>query len=259
MARLIAPREIPDTWIPETSKEYGVFKYATQENEQLVREIRKHTQVHPGDLILDVGGRDGNVAFALQDPKWVDIVDPDPTVRLLQKPRMFWNKKVQEVEFDPGENYKIIIACHVLGYLGLQDVQEEIIQFLLSKLVDNGTLVLFYNTNQGYMRELLEYSRHIMPVVHHDYFDEGILGRLHSHKYTIKQLDTAFKVDHASFEDLARCIWILFGAFSSDIDGCARKFLPKLENDLIEPSFMIDERMTFVTKKPEATRYPSLG
>jgi hypothetical protein len=249
---------IQKTWIPEGTREYEVFKHVTQENAQLVSEIKRHIEILPGDLILDVGGRDGNVAFDLQEPKWVDIVDPDPTIRLLKKPRKFWNEKVQNVEFSPEEKYKVIIACHVLGYLGLQEVQRDVIEKLLAQLVEGGTLVLFYNTNQGYMGDLLEYSRHIMPMGHYDYFNELLLDNNRNPRYDIKHLDTAFRLEYESFEDLARCTWFLFGAINSDIDACASNFLPKLKNDLLEPIFMIDERMVFITKKPEMISYPTI-
>lgn len=250
---------IQKTWIPEGSKEYSTFKLITQENEKLAEVIKKHINIKPGDLVLDVGGRDGNVAYALQKPEWVHIVDPDPTIRLLKKPGKFWNEKVQNVQFNPKTKYKLIICCHVLGYLGLQEAQEEAIKKLTELLEVGGALVLFYNTNTGYMRDLLDYSRHILPLGHYDYFNEDILQRYRTHRYAIKQLDVSFPLKYGTFADLSRCGWFLFGAMDSDIASAAKKFLPKLKKDLLEPTLVIEERILFLCRQHERIFIPALG
>jgi len=255
----IAPEDfIQKTWIPEGSKEYSIFKLITQENKKLVEVIKKHVKIKAGDLVLDVGGRDGNVAFEIQKPEYVHIVDPDPTVRLVKKPSKFWNEKVQNVDFDPKVKYKLIICCHVLGYLGLQDAQRETTKKLIDLLDVGGTLILFYNTNTGYIGELIDYSKHVLSMGHYDYFEEDILRNYRTHRYDIKQLDVAFPLNYKSFDELARCCWFLFGAMDPNIEKSAKKFLPKLENDLIEPSFTIEERIVFVAKKQKTLALPSI-
>jgi hypothetical protein len=248
---------IQKTWVPEGTAEYRQFKHVTQENRKLVEVIKRHVELKPGDLVLDVGGHDGNVAFAVQDPKWVHIVDPDPTVRLLQKPGQFWNHKIQDIAFGKREKYKLIICCHVLGYLGLQGVQADVLRMLTDALTEDGTLVLFYNTNEGYMGSLLRYSQHVLPMGHFDHFDESLLKPYRTLRFDIKQFDTAFYVAYKSFEKLARCCWFLFGAIDPDIGSCARRFLPKLRAELAEPSFIIDERMLIIKKKRVAFHNPT--
>lgn len=250
---------IQKTWIPEGSKEYALFKLKTQENKKLIDVIKKHADIGPDDLILDVGGRDGNVAFEIQRPERVHIIDPDPRIKPLKEPAKFWNEKVQDVKFDNGVKYKLIICCHVLGYLGLQEAQKEMTRKLVSLLdPDGGTLVLFYNANIGYMKELLDYSLHVLPRGHYDYFDEDILRRYRVPGYEIKKLDVSFPLEYPNFEDLARCCWFLFGAIDSDIGEKARRFLPKLQNDLAEPTFVIDERIMFVRRKIENIKLPTI-
>jgi hypothetical protein len=254
--RIHAHDVIQKTWVPEGTAEYRQFKHVTQENALLVAAIKRHVEIKDGDLVLDVGGHDGNVAFAVQKPQWVHVVDPDPTVRLLQKPSRFWNQKVQEVRFGK-QKYKLIICCHVLGYLGLQGAQERVLQTLTELLADGGTLVLFYNTNEGYMRSLLDYSKHVLPMGHFDHFDEALLKPYRTPRFEIKQLDAAFYVKYAAFETLARCCWFLFGAIDPDIGSCAKRFLPKLEAELQEPCFVIDERMLFITKRRAVHHSPT--
>lgn len=240
---------IQKTWFPEGSREYHRFKLVTRENRKLVEILRKRVALRPGELVLDVGGRDGNVAFAVQKPQWVHIVDPDPKVRPLKRPGQFWREKIQNVQFEQGVKYKLIICCHVLGYLSLESAQKDVLDKLVHMLTDDGTLVLFYNTNEGYMASLLEYSTHVLSARHFDYFDEKLLRPYRTVGYDIKQVDTAFDVAYKTFDALARCCWFLFGAMDPDITGSARRFLPKLTNELSEPGFIINERVMLIRPK----------
>ena len=254
----IAARDIiQKTWIPEGSVEYDIFKLKTLENDDLVRIIKKHVPLLPDDYVLDVGGRDGNVAFQVQSADHVDIVDPDPFIKPLQEPNTFWRNKVQQVQFPSDRKYKLIICCHVMGYLGLQRTQKEVVEKLVDLLEEDGVLLLFYNTNHGYMGELLEYSRHIQ-FGHYDYFDVDILEEYKTPDYGIKHLDRSYTLDYGDFMALARMCWFLFGAMEIDVDKVAEKFLPKLTYDLLEPTFEIDERMTFITKRQSEILFPTL-
>jgi len=248
---------IQKTWIPEGSVEYNIFKLKTLENDDLVRVIKKHVRLGPDDYVLDVGGRDGNVAFRVQDASHVDIVDPDPFITPRQTPRTFWRQKVQHVEFEPNRKYKLIICCHVMGYLGLQRTQKEVVEKLVNQLEEGGTLLLFYNTNMGYMQELLQFSKQFM-YGHYDYFDTIILEEYKTPDFQIKHLDASYTLDHKDFMALARMCWFLFGAMEIDVDAVAGKFLPKLTYDLIEPTFEIGERMTFITKQASEILFPTL-
>ncbi|MCE9541516.1 class I SAM-dependent methyltransferase [Candidatus Kaiserbacteria bacterium] len=245
--RIEGPDAIQKTWHPKGAAEYDIFKLRTQENEWLIRAIKKHVTLKRGDLVLDVGGRDGNVAFALQKAPQVHIIDPDPRIRPLKRPGRFWRMKIQDVEFDPVVKYKLIICCHVLGYLSLQGADKQVLKKLTDQLEIGGTLVLFYNTNDGYMSSLLEYSRHILPRRHFDEFDELLL-RPYEINHDIKQLDTSFDLAYRDFPALARCCWFLFGAVDRNIDECARRFLPKLRDDLAQPLFPIGERCKLIRK-----------
>ena len=255
--KILARDIIQKTWIPEGSVEYDIFKLKTRENDDLVHVIKKHVQLGPNDWVLDVGGRDGNVTFRVQDASHVDIVDPDPFIQPLQEPNRFWRDKVQHVEFDPERKYKLIICCHVMGYLGLQGTQEVVVEKLLEQLVEGGVLLLFYNTNHGYMQELLQYSRHIQ-FGHYDYFDTSILQAYKTPDFDIKHLDRSYTLDYGDWLKLARMCWFLFGAMEIDVDSVAKKFLPKLTYDLVEPTFEIDERMTLITRRASEILFPTL-
>jgi hypothetical protein len=257
VTKILARDAIQKTWIPEGSTEYDIFKLKTRENDDLVRIIKKHTVLEPDDLVLDVGGRDGNVAFRVTEPTSIDIIDPDPFITPLKKPANFWRGKVQYVVFDPARKYKLIICCHVMGYLGLQSVQKGVVEKLVEQLEEGGVLLLFYNTNHGYMAELLQYSRHIQ-FGHYDYFDTDILEEYKTPDFGIKHLDRSYTLDYGDWMALARMCWFLFGAMEIDVDSVAKKFLPKLQYDLVEPTFEIDERITFITKRANGILFPTL-
>jgi len=255
--KAVACDVIQKTWTPEGSAEYGLFKLKTLENDDLVRVIKKHITLAEGDLVLDVGGRDGTVAFQLTEATCVDIIDPDPSILPLQAPHHFWRDRVQQVEFDPARKYKLIICCHVMGYLGLQNVQKAVMEKLIEQLTEGGTLLLFYNTNEGYMGQLEQFSHHIQ-YTHYDYFDEAILGGYRTPDFEIKQLDVSYTLDCVDWLALGRMCWFLFGTMAMEVDAVARLFLPKLQHDLLEPTFEISERMTFITKRQNEILFPTL-
>ncbi len=235
------------TWIPEGTEEYKVFKLTTQENHYLVTLLKKVVPVKPKEFILDVGGREGDIGVELQAPEHLHLVDPDPILKLPFAPGKYWNERIQDIELK--DKYRLIICCHVLGYLGTQHVQDKVFRDLLKALAPGGTLALFYNTNTGYMGELLRFTGEILLDGHYDHFDEELLSELDPSEYTFSHKDVSFRLDYPSYEGLARCCWFLFGAKDQNIDGVAAKFLPKLKAELKEPTFDIDERVTLITRK----------
>lgn len=234
------------TWIPEGTREYQIFKLITLENRFLAKVLKEKFPLTPGELLLDVGGREGDIGLELQAPEYFHLVDPDPTLKLSFKPGKYWDERIQDIKLT--DQYKLIVCSHVLGYLGTQHVQDVVFHQLVDALTPGGTLALFYNTNEGYTGELLKFSKEILLDGHYDYFDENLLSKLDSSKYSISHQDISFELEYDSWEDLARCGWFLYGAKDQDIDGVAAKFLPKLKEDLQKPSFAISERVTFVTR-----------
>ena len=186
------------------------------------------------------------MGLELQNPRYFHLIDPDPTLRLPFIPGKFWNERIQDIHLD--DKYKFIICCHVLGYLGTQNAQDKVFRDLISALAPGGTLVLFYNTNRGYMSELLHFSKEIISEGHYDYFDEKLLDELDGSSFKVSHQDVSFDLEYESYEDLARCCWFLFGARDQNIEAVAGRFLPKLKDDLPKPSFKIQERATFITR-----------
>lgn len=237
---------VQKTWIPEGTVEYKNFKFVTQENKFLASLLKGKFNLKDGDLLLDVGGREGDISIQVQKPEYMHIVDPDPTLVLPFTPAKFIQSKIQDVDLSSFK-YKLIICSHVLGYLGNQHAQEKVFKDLLTLLNNGGTLVLFYNRNTAYMKDLLQFSKQNISDGHHDYFDESLLEKV-SKDFEISHTDVSFSLDYSSHEELARCCWFLFGAMDQDIPKIANLFLPKLKQDLKEPNFEIEERVTFITK-----------
>src|SRR5436309_941144 len=86
------------TWIPEGTEEYKTFKLTTLENRYLAMFLKKKVLLKPGELILDVGGREGDIGLELTPPEYFDLVDPDPTLTLPFTPRKFWNERIQDIK-----------------------------------------------------------------------------------------------------------------------------------------------------------------
>ncbi len=236
------------TWIPEGTIEYDQFKCITGENEWLGKFLRSHLHLRPGNLVLDVGGRKGDIALAVQSAEFIHIVDPDPTLRHSVQFGRFIKQCIQDVRL--SDQYSLIICSHVLGYLGLQQSQDQVFQTLMKSVAPGGTLALFYNTNTGYMNELLEFSKKPTIRGHYDYFNEVLMGTLDPKEFRISSEDKTFQLNYPSFDALARCCWFLFGAMDQDIPRVAAHFLPKLRKDLSAPAFSIEERVTLIQRIP---------
>src|ERR1700674_5445783 len=143
------------TWVPEGTLEYLIFKSLTGETLYLADLLKAKFPLKRDELVLDVGGREGDISYSVQQPDFVHIVDPDPRIAVPPALGHFWNRKIQQVELRPS-TYNLIICSHVLGYLGRQNVQRDVIGRLLSALAPGGSLVLFYNRNTSLMGDLLQ-------------------------------------------------------------------------------------------------------
>ena len=235
------------TWVPEGMAEYRIFKQITGENIAISHFLKSELEIGCDDIVLDVGGRDGEISYSLQTEDRVHIVDPDPSMAPAPQPAKFWNERIQDVNLN-GLTYSAILCCHVLGYLGLQNAQKEVVVSLIERLDPGGTLVLFYNVNDGYMGELLDFSRRIIVNGHYDFFDESILNGIDPKRYTITARDITFDICYDDYEAMARCCWFLFGSLDQDIDSVEKLFLPKLRRDLIAPRFPINQRITLIQR-----------
>lgn len=237
------------TWTPEGKKEYAFFKLITQENIYLSQYLKHEFPLKEGDLVLDVGGRQGDIAFSIQEPKYVHIVDPDPTFEIKVQPGKFLRCRIQDANL--GETrYKMIIASHVWGYLGFQDVQKRIFEDLMENhLEKGGVFILFYNANSDYMKDLLEFAKENLTLGHFDYFDESLLGKYRNDlSFDIMVENASFDLDYDSWEELSKACWFLFGARDQDIEEISNLFLPKIKKDLDRPSFSIGERLTVIKR-----------
>lgn len=235
------------TWIPEGTREYFAFKQVTQENRYLAKFIASTFRLRECDLVLDVGGRQGDIAYAIQHPSQVHIVDPDPTIVLTPPPGQFWRCRIQDADVLQS-SYNLIICSHVLGYLSKNNDQWQVIDKLRNALAPGGSLVLFYNRNTGYMGELLKYSAEHFDEGHYDYFDENIFDKIPSAEFHISYSNVWFQAAYENLTELSRACWFLFGATNQDISGVAEIFHSKLLADKMPSQLAIEQRIVCIKK-----------
>jgi len=200
----------------ENTPEYRSFKKASNEDNVLINYLSNHLSISDDTKILDVGGREGYISLSLQSPENVTIVENDPDVVIPKAPVTYFQKSIQDMEFN-SESFDVIILSHVLGILGRQGSQEEMIKKSYLWLKKGGSLVLFYNTNTGYMGELLKFSKANLKKLRYDYFDEKILSFLKNTKILEKKVVTPIQYD--SFEELGQACWYLFSACDDEADS----------------------------------------
>jgi hypothetical protein len=231
---------IQKTWTVEGTREYRSFKRITRENQYLAKFISDNVHI-PSGRVLDVGGREGSISLRVSSPTLVDIVDPDPAIRL-RPPARYIQRRIQEYDLTSSE-YALIICSHVLGYLAREKVQSKVLKGILASLAPNASCLLFYNTNHGYMADLLRFSRRHIENGHFDYFDESIIHNVDQNRFRITQTDVAFPLYCPSYYLLGRACWFLFGNILNNIDKVAKLFEEKIRRDLVAPSFGIDQRI----------------
>jgi hypothetical protein len=228
------------TWTVEGTKEYHSFKQITRENSYLAKFIRDNVEIPPG-RVLDIGGREGSISFNVSSPSLVDIVDPDPTIRL-DPPATYVAQRIQNYDLS-ARDYSLIICSHVLGYLGRQNAQRTVLRRALAALATNASCVLSYNINVGYMGDLLRFSRLHIENGHFDYFEEGILDSIDPTKYSVTQVDVSFPIYYPSYYLLGRACWFLFGNILNNVDEVARLFEEKIRGDGMPAGFNVDQRI----------------
>lgn len=229
----------------ENTLEFRRFKEVSQEDSILVNHLSRFLVINENTRILDVGGRDGKVGLALQSPSHVTIVESDPDVLVEGMPCTYIHQPIQEVLFEQ-ESFDIIIFSHLLGDLGRQCVQKEIIVRAISWLRKSGNMVLYYNTNVDYIGQLVQFAQERLIRSQYDYFDESIFGDLEGVAITEKEVDVPLSYD--SFEELSRACWLLFGSEEDDAQIASNLFLQKLRHDLDESQLHLGQKIVFITK-----------
>jgi hypothetical protein len=228
----------------ENTPEYKKFKEVSQEDAVLIAYLQNNFKLTPEDKVLDVGGREGYISLAVQQSASITIIDPDPTLQVLDPEIIHLDIPLQN--YSTESKFKLIICSHVLGDFGRGGIQEEMINKLLSLLAPDGHLVLCYNSNKGFMETLLEFSIKNLDETRYDYFDETIL--LSRNDLEIKNKDFSVQLEYVSFETLARCCWVLFGTSEQDINEISRSYISFLRENLENPSFILEERILDISR-----------
>lgn len=234
----------------ENSAEYKKFKKTSDEDAVLIKNLSRRLRVPRHAKVLDIGGREGYISLGVAPEAEITIVENDPDVAAPEAPVHYVRQSIQDTAFD-RESFDVILLSHVLGVLGRQGVHAEIVERAYAWLKPGGSLVLFYNTNSGYMGELLEFARAHLKNLRYDYFDGAILESLESAEISSEKVVTPISYD--SFEELGRACWYLFNACDGEADDEHREyaagiFLPKLKRDLASPMFDIEQSISIVTK-----------
>jgi hypothetical protein len=225
----------------ENTPEFKKFKLISNEDEVLVNLIKNNIAISKEAKILDIGGREGYISLKLGKPENITVVDPDPVVEP-SKDTIFIREKIQNA--DLGSNkYDLILAAHVWGDFERENESKEVLEKLLGHLADGGYLAICYNSNNGFMSELLSYAKNTLSQMRYDYFEEDVLRGKNFKKQTFTT-----PLNYESFEELGRACWMLFATAYDDISETGKKFIPFLEEHLAKPSFDLEQTLVVLQK-----------
>ena len=227
----------------ENTPEYKLFKQVSREDDILISFL-KSMKLPENPVTLDVGGREGYISLAIGAPENITIIDPDPTLKPIDKRVKLVTTTIEE--YDLTKKYDLIIASHVWGDFGRDDTQKINFNRLLNALSKNGRLIICYNKNEGVMKKLLDFSIENLDGIRYDYFDEKLLER---DDILVEKFDFSCELKYETYADLARCCWVLFGRGEQDIGAIAQKFEPVLKNLLNNSGFTLYERVASISMK----------
>jgi SAM-dependent methyltransferase len=224
----------------ENTPEYEQFKAETGEDELLVERLTE-LEVTDG-TVLYIGGRDVPISSQLTGRDHITLVEPDP----IPHPRGVkkYEGTIQTfLEYNHG-TFDIILCSHVLGDLGRQNAQADVVKELTERLTEGGKLVLAYNQNTGVLRDLLGFAEETLDTVRYDYFNEAILDCLDA---DMRRETFTVTMAEDTFYDLGVMCWVLFGTGEDDIDTVAKRFEPVLRAKLNEPKLTIQESLVIIS------------
>ncbi len=228
----------------ENTPEFKKFKQISNEDKILVDLIKKNISLGNNHKILDVGGREGYISLALTSPDRITIVDPDPKIDISNLPIKLIREKIQNVSFE--EKFDLIIASHVWGDFDREGVSRDVLKKLYHSLNIGGSLVIGFNSNTGYMKDLLLYAKESLKHMRYDYLPDGVPADIP--EQNIKKIDFTTPLQYESFEELGRGCWMLFATSDDDISETAKIFIPYLEKTLDKSAFELNQTLLIVSQ-----------
>ncbi len=222
----------------EYEKRYKKFKETIREEAKIISLIKENIYIDKNSKILDIGGNNGKISHGIQSKtENITIVDIKE-IRINSKAKFIkneWEKVNLKEKFD------IILASHVLGYLGHEKSLDYSFNKMLDYLKPEGKLILCYNANTGFMKELINFAKEKLPSPKYDYFDKNLAKNLNKKE---RIFETVLKADN--FEDLAELTHI----FSLCPDEKFNKEKNKIENflrkKLEKPEFSIEQKIMII-------------
>lgn len=214
------------------------FKEITQEETKIIEIIKNNVKVADSTKVLDVGSNEGNISKAIQDKKdkitLVDINEFD-----LESGIRFIKSGWENLELK--EKFDLILASHVWGHFGYTNTQKIAFERVLFSKDQNGKIVLCYNTNSGFMGELIKFSKEIIKDFQYDYFDEDLIK-----EYNKKEILFNVVLKGKDFEELVELIQILIITEPSHYKGKKQEMKKFLEINLDSPSFLIEQKIVII-------------
>lgn len=224
----------------ENTTVYKQFKAKSGEDQVLIKKL-KDRGITGGD-VLDIGGRLAPISTSLTAKENITLVEPDP----VPKPEGITKheERIQSYLKHHDASFGIILCSHVLGDLGRQGAQADVVPRLASRLKDDGRLVLTYNENNGLIGDLLTIAKNTLDGVRYDYFNEAILDSIDAE---IERETYRVTVSPDTYYELGVICWFLYGTGEDNIDSVAKLFAPKLRAKLSSPELSIDEKLVIIS------------
>lgn len=214
------------------------FKINSNEKTLLGNIISSQIDFKPSTTILDVGSFDGVIVKKLQpnhkNITLVDVIDHnEPVAKYIKKP-------FEEVVLK--SNYDVSIAMHVWGHFYKNNSSAVVLDKMIKHT--NDCVVVCYNTNSGFMEELINLVPNLTPESQFKLSDyNSIKNKISSEK------NFSVDINADSFEDLTNLTRILFANNDDEYNSKFEIIKNFYQNNLYTPKLVVEQKMLFIGEK----------
>lgn len=218
---------------------FQIFKETSKEKELIIDIIKENTAISKNATILDIGSADGNISKAIQaNHKNITLVD---IIDQTESEATYIRLPFEKIKLT--KKYDLIIACHVLGHFYKNKTANEALTSMIDNLSLKGQLIIGYNTNEGYMMELLKHMRQLYAESRFEPKEKELI-----HKKIKIEKNYHSIISGKTFEELADLTRILFANTDKEYNAQFNKICEFYKRTLHKPEFAIEQKILFIGK-----------
>lgn len=206
---------------------FDKFKKNTKEEYLIIENILNILPINENSTVLDIGSSNGVISSGIQkNIKLISLVDIDETniPENFNFIRSEWEKAELKDKFD------IVLASHVWGHFFYTKTQKNALMKMEKAVKRGGHLILVFNSNDGFLSDLISFVEENNIDSQYDQFDEKMLK---GYEFQARRFEVVLCAE--SFDELSNYMQVLFVMSDINFLNVKDKFNFFLQKHLSEP------------------------